>query len=302
MASPSDPNAAGPDEDSKPYPWEEWRWDESLFAGTAPFYRQGRPPYAADLAKVAERVLGLDGRGRLLDVGCGPGIVALDLAGLFDEVVGIDPDPGMIAEAQAAASERRVANAHWVQLRAEDLPAGLGMFRIVAFAQSFHWMNRPVVAGLVRNMLDPGGVVIQVDASRAAADPGDDAATRHALIPREAIDQLRVRYLGPNRRAGQGFRNTSPSGEDKVFQAAGFLPMEQHRVPEHRELVQTSDDIVAWVFSTSSTAPHLFGDDLASFEHDLRELLASVSPEGLFSTPLRDSTLRLWRLPDPPET
>ena len=30
--------------------WETWTWDESLFAGTAGYYEQGRLPYAPGLA------------------------------------------------------------------------------------------------------------------------------------------------------------------------------------------------------------------------------------------------------------
>jgi cyclopropane fatty-acyl-phospholipid synthase-like methyltransferase len=48
----------------------------------------------------------LDGTGRLIDVGCGPGSVALLLAPLFEEVVGVDPDTGMIAAAETEAALR----------------------------------------------------------------------------------------------------------------------------------------------------------------------------------------------------
>ncbi len=68
--------------------WETWRWAESLFAGAARYYEQGRLPYAPDLAGVFARSLALDGRGRLLDVGCGPGTVTLRLAPLFEAAVG----------------------------------------------------------------------------------------------------------------------------------------------------------------------------------------------------------------------
>jgi hypothetical protein len=65
---------------------------------------------------------------------------------------------------------------------------------------------------------------------------------------------------GDGRRAGQGIRNTSPSGEDEVFRQAGFLPAQTVTVPDQRIVERTADDIVAGVFSTSSSAPHLFGD------------------------------------------
>jgi ubiquinone/menaquinone biosynthesis C-methylase UbiE len=45
-----------------------------------------------------------------LDVGCGPGILTVRLAGLFEEAVGLDPDPEMIAEGRRAAEERGIAN------------------------------------------------------------------------------------------------------------------------------------------------------------------------------------------------
>jgi hypothetical protein len=109
---------------------------------------------------------------------------------------------------------------------------------------------------------------------------------------------LRRRYLGSDTRAGQGIRNTSPSGEDGVFRQAGFLPAETVTVPDGRVLERTADDVVAGVFSLSSTAPHLFGDRRENFEAELREILAQASPAGRFSVRLPDNILRIWRLPD----
>jgi len=86
------------------HPWEDWVWDETVFEGTAAYYRQGRKPYAPALADALAEHLHLDGRGRLLDVGCGPGTVALFFAHLFEGVIGVDPDPGMLAEAQRAGT------------------------------------------------------------------------------------------------------------------------------------------------------------------------------------------------------
>ncbi|MFF9177477.1 class I SAM-dependent methyltransferase [Streptomyces sp. NPDC014793] len=72
---------------------EGWTWDETLFAGTAVHYERGRLPYAPALVPRLAEVLAPDGTGRLLDVGCGPGTLALPLSHLFAEVVGVDPDP-----------------------------------------------------------------------------------------------------------------------------------------------------------------------------------------------------------------
>jgi ubiquinone/menaquinone biosynthesis C-methylase UbiE len=281
--------------------WESWSWDESLFAGAAGYYQQGRLPYAPGLADVLARSLGLDGRGRLLDVGCGPGTVTLRLAPLFEAAVGLDPDAEMLAQASQAAARRGVGNAAWVRTQAEDLPAGLGTFRAVTFAASFHWMDRPRVASAVATMLDPGGAVVQVDAPGYRADELA-AESRSGTLPfppppDDALDELRRRYLGADRRAGRGIRNTSPAGEDEVFRRAGFLPAETVPVPDRRAVEQTADELVARLFSSSSTAPHLFGDRRDHYEADVREILARTSPAGRFSVRLPDNILRVWRLP-----
>jgi SAM-dependent methyltransferase len=282
-------------EDPTTYRWEDWTWDETVFEGTAPYYRQGRKPYAPKLAEALAAHLSLDGQGRLLDVGCGPGIVATLFAHLFDSVVGLDPDPGMVAEAKSAAAEEGVDNATWVQMRAEELPGSLGSFRVITFGQSFHWMDRPRVAAAVRDMLDPGGAVVQVDLWHTSPPGAQPKKGPHPSVPEDSIDELRLRWLGPHRRAGQGFRDTSPSGEDEVFQIAGFTLEQIVLVPDDRLITRSVDDVVAWVLSTSSTAPHLFGDRLDDFVRDLRSLLLRTSPDGEFSVALSENRLRIRR-------
>ena len=280
--------------------WETWEWDESLFAGAAEYYEQGRLPYAPGLADAIARSLALDGQGRVLDVGCGPGVVALRLAPLFEAVVGLDPDPEMLDHASWAAARLGIGNASWVCQRAEALPAGLGSFRAVTFAASFHWMDRPAVASAVATMLDSGGAVVQVDAPGYRPEELAAEARQGSLPfpppPDEALDRLRRDYLGPDRRAGQGIRNTSPAGEDQVFQQAGFLPAEIVAVPDRRAVERTADDVVALVFSNSSTAPHLLGGRRGDYERDMRQILAHASPSGRFSVRLPDNILRIWRL------
>jgi SAM-dependent methyltransferase len=256
---------------------------------------RGRLPYAPGLADAVAGALNLDGRGRLLDVGCGPGIIALRLAHLFEQVVGLDPDADMLIEGEGRAAALGITNARWVRARAEDLPAGLGVFKVAAFAQSFHWMDRDRVAATVFDMLEPGGAFIQVHMERAAhPDPLPEPQP-----PRDAIAALRTRYLGPVRRAGQGvLLYGTPDGEDAVVRRAGFGPMEVLQVPGHAIIVRTIDDVVAEEFSNSGSAPHLFGERLPAFESDLRTLLAEASPSGRFAEQTGDTEVRIWRKPE----
>ena len=140
-------------------------WNRKLYEGSAAHYVQGRLPYPPEVAEVLREELRLNGTGRLLDVGSGPGSLTLLLAPHFQEAVGVDPDPGMIAEAANQASSRGIGNARWAMMRAEELPGDLGTFRVATFAQSFHWMDRARVATAVRAMLEPGGSWVHVGAT-----------------------------------------------------------------------------------------------------------------------------------------
>ena len=75
-----------------------------------------------------------------MDGGCGPGMLTVRLAPLFDEAIGLDPDTDMLAEGRRAAEEKGVTDIRWVQALAEELPgAAPGPYRLVTFGQSFHW-------------------------------------------------------------------------------------------------------------------------------------------------------------------
>src|SRR3954447_17685795 len=135
-------------------------YDPTIYKGAAAHYGHGRPPYSSELESVLAHELTLDGSGRLLDVGCGPGVLTVRLAPLFQEAVGLDPDAGMLAEARRAALTRGVPNVRWVEAVAEDLPdAAPGPFRLVTFGQSFHWTDEARVAEAVYDMLDPSGAI-----------------------------------------------------------------------------------------------------------------------------------------------
>ena len=273
---------------------EGWEWDETLYRGSARYYARGRPPYAPGLVTVLANRLGLDGRGRLLDVGCGPGVLGVALAGRFAAVVGVDPDPSMLVEAERAAAAAGVGNARWVQARAEALPGGLGMFRVATFGQSFHWMERDLVAGIVFGMLEPGGAFVQISDVKEAPADADDLP--HPAPPYPAIGELVRAYLGPVRRAGTGvLRHGTPGDEAAVLERAGFVGPERVRVPNGELLTRDADDLVAWVYSRSDSAPHLFDERRDGFERDLRRLLADASPSGRFAERAPDTEVFIWR-------
>ena len=137
-------------------------YDPTIYLGAAPHYRPGRPPYSPVMEDVLTQELRLDGTARMLDVGCGPGILTVRLARLFDEVVGLDPDPEMLAEDGRARAERGLGNIRWVQAVAEDLPeASPGPYRLVTFGRQVDDRQAAKPEGDAGLRLDPASLVIR---------------------------------------------------------------------------------------------------------------------------------------------
>lgn len=66
--------------------------DASPFAGTARYYDCFRAPYAQAAFDFIAATYDLSERVRMLDLGCGPGTIAIPLSNRVAEVVAVDPD------------------------------------------------------------------------------------------------------------------------------------------------------------------------------------------------------------------
>jgi SAM-dependent methyltransferase len=278
-------------------------WDPFLYAGSARYYTVGRVAYAAAVADALVCALQLDGSGRLLDVGCGPGSLTFLLAPYFAEAIGVDADADMLTEATQLAARAQVRNVNWRHLRSEELPADLPHVHVVSFAQSFPWMDRLRVAAAVRGMLVADGALVHVHATTHQwidRDVDRGVMLPHPRPPREAIRRLVQRYLGPQRRAGHAvLQSAAPEDvrlqeESVIYRAARFSGPQRLEVPGW-SVERTAEEIVASVYSLSSSAPHLFGDRLDPFDAELRQLLANASPDGWFSEQMRSIALDIWR-------
>src|SRR5271157_4890241 len=100
----------------------------------------------------------------VLDVACGPGLVACAFAARAQHVTGIDLTPAMIARAQEIQREQGLTNLTWQVGNVLPLPFPEAAFSLVITRYTFHHFLDPkaVLAEMVR-VCRPGGRVLVAD-------------------------------------------------------------------------------------------------------------------------------------------
>lgn len=105
---------------------------------------------------------------RLLDCGCGPGSITVDLAQTVapGEAIGIDPREDALAYGRALARERRIANVTFQAASVYQLPYPDGSFDAAFACAVLQHLAAPLAAlKEMRRVLKPGGVIGIVDGS-----------------------------------------------------------------------------------------------------------------------------------------
>jgi ubiquinone/menaquinone biosynthesis C-methylase UbiE len=137
------------------------------FARTAERIAAGQDARHRQLVEEVRDLVQPGGDERALDAGCGAGALALALAPLVREVVGVDRVPELLAEAR----RRAPANAAFVEGDVAALPFESFSFDLTGTLRVLHHVPRPelVVAELAR-VTRPGGAILVVD-QLGDADP-----------------------------------------------------------------------------------------------------------------------------------
>jgi SAM-dependent methyltransferase len=133
----------------------------------ADFYHRYRRGYPQAVIDALVDAFGLGADDVVVDLGCGTGQLTLPLAARVRAVVGVDPEPDMLACARRAAAGQAVANVTWTVGADTDLPAlgallGDRSLAAVTIGQALHWMNHDELFRAVLPLVRAGGGVAVV--------------------------------------------------------------------------------------------------------------------------------------------
>jgi SAM-dependent methyltransferase len=117
------------------------------FASTAALYEELRPPYLPEFFGTVAKRLSLSKQHALIDLGTGPGLLALGFVPYVGRIVGVDPEPAMIAAAKRAAARASQAFT-LIKEKAEALSDDIGSFDVVTIGRALHWMERDATLAL----------------------------------------------------------------------------------------------------------------------------------------------------------
>jgi len=240
------------------------------FRSTVPYYARYRMPYPDELIEFVSTRCALEPGNRVLDLGCGPGPLAIGFARLGMAVTAMDPESDMLAAALENAKEAGVTLS-LIEGSSYDLGPSLGQFHLVTMGRSFHWMDRKATLAALDGLVErSGGVTFFGD--RRIEMPGPNW--------RALVEQLREEFV-PAQIAERRRQRAEEESHEAVLLQSPFSAIERYGVIISRKL--DPDDVVGRVYSSSITSPETLGDKRRAFEQTLREGLAHLSPNGEFS-------------------
>jgi SAM-dependent methyltransferase len=241
------------------------------FRSTVPYYARYRLPYPEELiARVVARV-GLESGDSVLDLGCGPGLLAVPFARAGMRVTAVDPEPDMLAAAGEAAGAAGVA----LDIRQGSsfaLPTGIGPFKLVTMGRAFHWMDREATLKTLDGLVVPNGAIAFFEDHH----PKTVENAWHRAMRKIADDYGREDTPHVQTSARPDHR-----GRESILFDSAFSHIESIGVFIRRSL--TTEDIVGLTLSLSVSSTELLGERRAAFEAELRAKLAELSPNGHFT-------------------
>ena len=131
-----------------------------------------RPPYPDETYKILLSLLG-ESKGRVLDIGCGPGKIARVLINHVDAVDAVDFSLEMIHVGKSLVNGDH-PNLRWINGPAETVQL-YPPYDMVTAGASIHWMEWSVVFPRFKKVLTTDGYLVIIDGDRPINAPWHDA-------------------------------------------------------------------------------------------------------------------------------
>lgn len=232
-------------------------------------YRRGYPDVVVDA--VAER-LGLGPRDTVIDLGCGTGLLTAPLARRVRLVVGVDPEPDMLAEGRRGLDVTLSPKVVWVLGSDADLVAlasllGRGSLGGIAVGQALHFMDHGALFRQARELLRPGGGLAVL--SNGVPLWQQDSDWSRAV--RDVLD----RWFHTEHRGTCGTAAADHERYGEALRTAGY---DVHEIRYEYEATLTVDEILGGLYSAMS-CEDLPEEQRPSFAERVREALP---PQGSF--------------------
>lgn len=225
-------------------------------------YVSARLTYAPRLIAWLARETGVAGR-RVLDLGCGPGVIANAIAPHAADVLGLDPSPNMVAAAQAnAAAATRFAIGS-----SQDLGAVAAPVQLVTIGRAFHWMERAQTIADLDPLIAAGGAIALLS-DRTVTSPINrwwDAA--NAIARQFAVLDDYNQYRASDQWVPH----------EDILIASAFNDLRAISVYQTHEW--TFGRLLRNTLSRSATTERLLGARRAEMDAALRDALAPFGPE-----------------------
>lgn len=242
-------------------------YEPHRFQSAVPFYERYRLGYPDRLIRRVIALMGLKPGDPVLDLGTGPGFLAVPFARAGMRVMAADPAPAMLDAAAEAARAAGVTLQLW-QGGSYELAPDMGPFKLVTIGRAFHWMDRVATLAMLDNIVTPdGGVAFFHDAH----PPVEENRWFKSLC--DVADRYTKETAHAAERKAGGHRRYEP-----YLFASAFTRLDGFSVTSRSDI--SLDDIVGRAYSLSSCAPERLGESQANFEADLRAALAPHAING----------------------
>ncbi len=239
------------------------------FASAAAHYIAARPRYAPRLIERLVGELGIDEGSRVLDLGCGPGTLAIPIARYAGTVTGIDPSTEMIAAAARLSALAGVV-VDWRVGSSEAIAADLAPLHLVVMGRSFHWMDREATLARLDALIPKDGAIALLSTESLPFPEGRWLAV---------YDAVRAEFEQADDFAA--YRKSALwEPHYAVLLRSPFGSLTTLGVIEEREA--TLDELVSRALSHSTTTPKVLGEACDAFVATLRSRLLAVCPAGRF--------------------